>query len=114
MGAVQVPLVATVGIKESVVERYLIKRVRELGGETRKVVFPGHDGAPDRLVLFPPIIRDGLALHTDLAWVELKSPLGKLRPAQIREHKRLRALGQNVKVIRSKEEVDLLVGDSRA
>lgn len=79
-------------IKERDVERALVEHIRKLGGEIRKVVFPGHSGAPDRVVLFP----DG-----ELTWVELKSPLGSVAPHQAREHARFRALGQTVLVLRS-------------
>jgi hypothetical protein len=84
-------------VREKDVEAYLVHRVHAAGGEVRKVVFPGHVGAPDRLVLLPA---------RPLTWVELKSPTGQLRPAQIREHARLRAFGQEVVVIRSKGAVD--------
>ena len=84
-------------IKESTVEKYLKKGVRSIGGECLKCATPGHIGAPDRLVFFP---------NGKLVWVELKSLTGQLRPGQIREHNRLRKMGQTVVVLRSKEEVD--------
>ena len=93
------------GMKESVIERYLVKRVRELGGEIRKVVFPGHRGAPDRVIFWPS--------QGNVVWVETKSPTGKLRPTQIREHATLRTrCRQTVVVVRTMEEVDWLVGDN--
>jgi hypothetical protein len=92
-------------MKESVVERYLVQQVRKYGGECRKVKFVGHDGAPDRLVLLP---RQANELGP-VVWVELKSEIGKLRAAQVREHARMRALGQYVYVIRSKWEVDAML-----
>lgn len=91
-------------MKESVIERYLVKQVKRYGGETRKVKFVGHDGAPDRMVMLP---NDHLL--APIVWVELKSPTGRLRPAQIREHARMRALGQLVYVIRTKFEVDAML-----
>ena len=84
-------------MKESTIEAYLLKRVKALGGECRKVNFPGHLGAPDRFVLLPG--------HTPV-WVELKSPTGRLTPAQVREHVRLCKMGETVITLRSKEEVD--------
>ena len=92
-------------MKESVVEAYLVKQVRRYGGEIRKVKFLGHDGAPDRLVMMP-YQRNQLG---PCIWVELKSATGKLRPAQVREHARMRALGQYVYVIRTKLEVDAML-----
>ena len=86
--------------KESVVEKHLKQQVERRGGQVRKVKFLGHDGAPDRLVLFPANIA---------AWVELKSATGKLRPSQEREHERLREMGQDVEVIRTEAEADRLI-----
>ena len=85
--------------KESVVEKYLKRRVEEAKGEVRKVKFLDRNGAPDRLVMFPGV----------LVWVELKSEVGKLRPEQEREHARLFLMGQDVHVIREKHEVDILI-----
>lgn len=89
-------------MKESAIETYLAKRVRALGGECRKVKFIGHDGAPDRLVMLPP----QRSVLGPAFWVETKTRTGALRPCQIREHARLRAMGQLVYVIRSTAEVD--------
>ena len=85
--------------KESTVEKYLVQEVINAGGEARKVQFIGRQGATDRVVIFPFVI----------VWVELKSATGTLRFAQEREHQRLREMGQQVFVIRTKEEVDLYV-----
>lgn len=89
-------------MKELVVEQYLVKRIRALGGHCRKVAFIGHRCAPDRLVLLPPQ-PSGLG---PVFWVEFKSPTGTLRAAQIREHAILRTFGQFVYVMRSKADVD--------
>ncbi len=40
-------------MRESDIESHLVKRVRELGGECRKVQWIGRHGAPDRLVMLP-------------------------------------------------------------
>ena len=61
---------------EKTVEDHLVRRVAETGGQQRKVTWLGHKGAPDRLV------------H------------------QQREHKKLRAIGFEVRVIHTKEQVD--------
>jgi hypothetical protein len=86
-------------MRESEIEKYLVKKVKALGGEVRKVKWIGRRGAPDRLVMFPPN-------HTE--WVELKAT-GKIpEPHQYREHKRMRDMGQTVFVIDSLEGVDAL------
>jgi hypothetical protein len=97
--------------RESEIEKYLVARVKQLGGEVRKVKWIGRVGAPDRLVMLPPsFARLG---PCGGIWVELKAP-GKLatfpkgahEEAQHREHDRMRKMGQHVVVIDSKEGVD--------
>lgn len=101
---------------EITVEKYLAKRVRETGGEERKLVFPGRRGAPDRLVGWPQLETPNprtLWTHVRPArnvLVELKKPKGPGAEAhQIREHKRLRAIGFDVRVIHTKEQVDAFI-----
>jgi hypothetical protein len=90
-------------MSERDIEAYLVKRVKEIGGESRKVSWVGRRGAPDRLVLFPLMnLRPAI-------WVELKAPNGRTSVIQDREHQRLRALGQTVVVVTSKEGVDALL-----
>lgn len=127
-------------MRERDVEKYLVKRVKDAGGEVRKVKWIGRRSAPDRLVLLPAIgqrFRDivpgvpltaaqvkGLIAGAYLreegrraAWVELKAPgkkatfpAGARERAQHREHERLRRFGERVEVIDSFEEVDALIG----
>lgn len=84
-------------MRESDIEAYLVKRVNELGGEVRKVKWIGRRGAPDRFAMLPtkPSI-----------WVELKAPGEKPKPHQVREHRRMRAMGQRVEVVDSLAGVD--------
>jgi hypothetical protein len=94
-------------VRESEIEKYLAKRVRELGGECRKVQWVGRRGAPDRLVMLPAdLVRNGA---TNSVWVELKAPGQKAKPHQLREHDRMRAMGQRVVVIDSLEGVEGLL-----
>jgi hypothetical protein len=102
------------------IEDYLVKRVKAMGGEVRKVQWIGRNGAPDRFVMLPPkfvreagdvLVYEGLGV-----WVELKNPTTlKTFPAdareraQAREHKRMRALGQRVEVIGTLEGVEELL-----
>ena len=98
-------------MRESTIEKYLVKRVKELGGEVRKVKWIGRRGAPDRVVMFPvtaQLFIDG-GWGTAL-WVELKAPGEKPKPHQVREHNRMRAMGQRVVVIDNIELVDELLG----
>jgi hypothetical protein len=96
-------------MRERDIEDYLVKRVKAMGGEVRKVQWIGRIGAPDRLVMLPrKVWADGDTTHT--VWVELKAPGAKPRPSQVREHERMRAMGQCVEVIDSLEGVEELLG----
>lgn len=98
-------------MRESQIEAYLVKQIRAAGGEVRKVQFIGRRGAPDRFVMLETgLCVDGLwATH---AWVELKATGKVAEPHQLREHRRLRAMGQPVIVIDSLAGVDkLMQGD---
>ena len=94
-------------MRESIIEKHLVRRVKELGGEVRKVKWIGRRGAPDRLVMLPPhaYIDDA---HCCI-WVELKATGIKPEPHQLREHKRMRKMGQRVVVIDSIEGVEELL-----
>lgn len=82
--------------RESDIESYLVERVRDMQGEVRKVKWLGRHGAPDRIVMAP-----GRTI-----WVELKAPGEKAKPHQVREHERMRRMGQRVEVVDSFEGVD--------
>ena len=96
-------------MKEREVEAYLVKSVRALGGECRKVEWIGRRGAPDRLVMLPLSGRSGRWSSSRTIWVELKAPGEKAKPHQKREHDRMRAMGQLVVVIDSLEGVSELL-----
>ena len=107
-------------LKERDIEKHLINRVVQLGGEVRKVEWIGRRGAPDRLVMLPeqevkhhdPRHDRAYTIHTNPAqtiWVELKAPGKKPEPHQAREHERMRAMGQRVEVIDSIEGVEELL-----
>lgn len=96
-------------MRERDIERYLVERVEELGGEVRKVQFIGHRGAPDRVVWLPvKHVKPYIGMRQ--IWIELKAPGKKPEAHQLREHARLRKLGQQVEVIDSFERVDEVLG----
>lgn len=105
-------------MRESDIEKYLVKRVKALGGLVRKVKFIGVNGAPDRIVMLPPprpSVEDAM-IYNDLSraiWVELKATGKKPEPHQLREHERMRAMGQRVEVIDSIEGVDAFLGGTK-
>lgn len=101
-------------MRESQIEKHLVNRVVELGGEVRKVKWLGRRGAPDRLVMLPPgdvRAADYLTYYglSRTIWVELKAPGEKPEPHQAREHERMRRMGQRVEVIDSIEGVEELL-----
>lgn len=104
-------------MRESAIEKHLVKRVKELGGEARKVTWVGRQGAPDRLVMLPDIDGCGfIARRAETIWVELKNPetiktfpANAHERAQKREHDRMRKMGQRVEVIGTIEQVDALL-----
>ena len=87
-------------MRESQVEAYLVKRVKEAGGTTRKLRWLCRNGAPDRVVMF----KGGT-----LVFVEVKRPGGRVRLEQKLEHDDLRAMGQQVMIVETLEAVDELI-----
>ncbi len=96
-----------VALRERDIEAYLVKRVKALGGEVRKVAWIGRRGAPDRLVMMPFVWPRQDTART--IWVELKAPGVKPETHQLREHERMRKMGQRVVVIDSIEAVERLL-----
>lgn len=104
-------------VKERDIERALVRRVKELGGEVRKVQWIGRSSAPDRLVMIPGQYVDDCCEWPPLTvWIELKNPetlktfpANPHERAQHREHQRLRAVGQRVEVIGTVEQIEELL-----
>lgn len=89
-------------MKESQVEQHLLRRVKKLKGEVRKVQWVGRRHAPDRLVMLPPWSSNSPRIFL----LELKRPGVAARRGQEREHYRLREFGWWVAVADSPEAVD--------
>ena len=83
-------------MRESEIETYLVRRVKELGGECRKVQWIGRRGAPDRVVF----------LFGQTLWIELKAPGEKLKPHQEREHQRMARHGCAVYTVDNIEQLE--------
>ena len=85
-------------------ERYLVDRVKALGGVAYKFTSPARAAVPDRLFIAP----DGRVW-----FCEFKREGAKPTPAQEREHTRLREQKVNVfvvdNVIEGKNMIDLMV-----
>ena len=86
---------------ESKLEQRLVQRVKDLGGLAMKWVSPNLAGVPDRIVFLP---------GGRVILVEMKRPGGSTTALQNRIHALLRHLGQDVRVIDSKEDVDAFPG----
>ena len=86
-------------MRESTIEKYLHDRVKDLGGDHRRVSWIGRNAATDDLILLP-----GRHLL-----VECKRPGKSATPAQAREHGRLRAAGFEVHVVSTTADIDFIL-----
>lgn len=83
-------------ITEKQIEQKLVRAVRGMGGICPKLVSPGMDGMPDRMVLLP---------GGRIAFAELKAPGRNPRPLQVRRMAQLSRLGFRVYVIDGPEQI---------
>lgn len=83
-------------MREKEIEQKLVKSVTASGGIAPKLVSPGFDGMPDRLILLPGGV---------MAFAELKAPGKKPRPLQVARHRLLRKLEFAVYVIDDPEQI---------
>ena len=74
-------------MREKTLEALLVQTVKSMGGLAPKLVSPGFDGMPDRIVLLP---------HGKMAFVEVKAHGKKPRPLQVRRKSQLESLGFSV------------------
>lgn len=84
-------------MREKVIEQKLVKAVKAAGGIAPKLVSPGFDGMPDRMVLMP---------GGRIGFVEVKAPGEKPRPLQTSRHRLLRRLGFRVYVLDNAEQIE--------
>ncbi len=83
-------------MREKQIEQELVKAVKAEGGICPKLICPGMNGMPDRLVLLP---------GCRIGFVEVKAPGKKPRLLQLRRHKQLRQLGFLVFVLDSSKQI---------
>ena len=84
-------------MREKIIEKELVRAVKDKGGIAQKFTSPGFDGMPDRLVLLP---------GGRMGFVELKAPGKKPRALQMARHRLLRRLGFKVYVIDKIDQID--------
>lgn len=89
------------GKPESKVENRFRDGIKSIGGKAYKLISPGNNGMPDRLVCLPT---------GSVIFVELKSPTGITSKMQDRRIAELRQYGQTVYVLRNLQEVDVFLG----
>ena len=89
-------------MRESALERRLVRAVERIGGKAPKWVSPGNRGVPDRIILLP---------HGRTMYVEMKAPGKPLEPLQVRWAKIFRNLGHQVFKIDSKEDIDKFIAE---
>lgn len=91
-------------MREKTIEQKLIKAVKSAGGIAPKMVSPGFDGMPDRIVLLP---------EGEIGFVEVKVPGKKPRPLQAARHRLLRRLGFKVYVLDDPEQIGGILDEIR-
>lgn len=91
-------------MREKQIEQRLVKAVKVRGGLCPKLVSPGTDGMPDRMVLLP---------DSHMGFVEVKAPGEKPRPLQQRRHEQLRELGYKVSVLDDPEQIPPILDEIR-
>ena len=89
-------------MRERHIEQLLCRAVKKKGGIVPKLVSPGYDGMPDRLLLLP---------RGRIAFVEVKAPGAKPRPLQIARHRLLATLGFRVYVIDDETQIPILINE---
>ena len=91
-------------MREKIIEQHLVKAVKSSGGIAPKLVSPGFDGMPDRLVLLP---------GGKIGFVEVKAPGKEPRPLQVARHGLLRRVGFKVYILDAPEQIGGILDEIR-
>lgn len=83
-------------MRESQIERFLVRKVKEHGGLCYKFVSPGNPGVPDRIVITP----NGKTIY-----VELKTEIGRLAKVQKWQRSEMEKRGADVRVLYGLDDV---------
>ncbi|TFE30818.1 VRR-NUC domain-containing protein [Cohnella luojiensis] len=89
-------------MRESALERRLVREVRAIGGDAPKWVSPGNNGVPDRIVILP----NGRTIY-----VEMKAPGKPLAPLQAKWARKLLGMGHKHYKIDSHEDIDRFIAE---
>ena len=87
-------------VSEKEIEKYLIRRTKEIGLICLKYSNPNMIGYPDRMILLP---------NSKIIWVELKSKGKKPSSIQLVRFSEMKKLGHIVQVVDSKKGIDMLI-----
>lgn len=87
-------------MKESQLEEWLNRKVRKMGGLSRKFVSPGNPGVPDRIYIFP-----GGRVY----FVELKTEIGRFSNIQKWQLEQLEKMGCRVRKVKGKKQAEDLL-----
>lgn len=77
-------------MQEKHVEQALVRRVKQRGGYSPKLVSPGTVGMPDRLIIMP---------GNNTALIEVKAPGQEPRPIQTHRINQLKKIGTKVYIL---------------
>lgn len=83
-------------LRERDIEQKLVKAVKTAGGICPKLVSPGTDGMPDRIMLLP---------EGRIGFAEVKAPGKNPRPLQVKRHRRLLSLGFPVFILDDPDQI---------
>lgn len=89
-------------MREKHIEQKLVQEIKALNGIAPKLVCPGFDGMPDRMVLLP---------EGHIGFVEVKQPGKVPRPLQAARHCMLRNLGFKVYVLDDEKQIGGIIDD---
>ncbi|MGG1601117.1 VRR-NUC domain-containing protein [Paenibacillus naphthalenovorans] len=89
-------------MRESMLERRLVREVERIGGLAPKWVSPGNRGVPDRIVILP----GGRTVY-----VEMKAPGKPLEPLQAKWARTIRKMGHRHYKIDTEEDIDRFIAE---
>ena len=89
-------------MRESTLERRLVREVERIGGAAPKWVSPGNNGVPDRIVILP---------NGRTVYVEMKAPGKPLAPLQAKWARRLLGMGHQHYKIDSHEDIERFIAE---
>ena len=92
-------------MREKQIEKELVNAVKAEGGICPKLICPGMNGMPDRLMLLP---------GCRIGFVEVKAPGKKPRPLQMNRHRLLLKLGFPVFILDDPEQIPKIIEEVAA